>query len=54
MYATTTLLDEVAYIAGVFHWSLDTILDLEHRDRAHFLAVARAMTAPVDGEETGR
>lgn len=48
MYATQTLLDEVAYIAGVFHWPLDTILDLEHRDRAHFLAAAHAMTAPPE------
>jgi len=54
MYATSTLLDEVAYIAGVFHWPLDTILDLEHRDRAHFLAVAREMTAEADSGEPGQ
>ena len=54
MYATTTLLDEVAYIAGVFHWSLDTILDLEHRDRAHFLAIAREMTAETGSGESGQ
>jgi hypothetical protein len=46
-YATDQLLDEVAYIAAVYHWSLDTILDLEHPDRAHFLAAARRLT----GEE---
>lgn len=51
MYATTTLLDEVAYIAGVFHWPLDTILDLEHRDRAHFLAAAQAMVGDLDTTE---
>jgi hypothetical protein len=46
-YATDQLLDEVAYVAAVFHWSLDTILDLEHPDRAHFVAAARRLT----GEE---
>jgi len=40
-YATSQLLDEVAYIAAAFHWSLDDILDLEHPDRLHFLAAAR-------------
>lgn len=43
MYAPQTLLDEVAYIAAVFHWPLDTILDLEHPDRASFLAAARTV-----------
>ena len=46
-YATGQLLDEVAYIAQAFHWSLDTILDLEHPDRRHFMAVARRLS----GEE---
>jgi hypothetical protein len=57
MYATSTLLDEVAYIAAVFHWPLDTLLDLEHRDRAHFLAAARAIAgADIDdvGTDPGR
>jgi hypothetical protein len=43
MYAPSTLLDEIAYIAAVFHWPLDDILDLEHRDRQHFLSVARSI-----------
>jgi hypothetical protein len=46
-YAADQLLDEVAYVAAVFHWSLDSILDLEHPDRAHFLAAARRLA----GEE---
>jgi hypothetical protein len=46
-YATGQLLDEVAYIAQAFHWSLDTILDLEHPDRRHFLAAAQRLS----GEE---
>ena len=43
-YAANQLLDEVAYVAAVFHWSLDSILDLEHPDRVHFLAAARRLT----------
>jgi hypothetical protein len=42
-YATEQLLDEVAYIASAFHWSMDDILDLEHPDRLHFLAAARRL-----------
>jgi hypothetical protein len=44
MYATDRLLDEVAYIASVFHWSLDEILDLEHPDRLHFVEAAQRLT----------
>ncbi len=43
-YATEALLDEVAYVAAVYHWSLDEILDLEHPDRIHFVAAARRLT----------
>jgi hypothetical protein len=31
------LLAEAARIAFYFHWSLDAILDLEHRDRRRFV-----------------
>ncbi|HEU4420997.1 MAG TPA: DUF6760 family protein [Pilimelia sp.] len=43
MYATDQLLDEVAYIASVFHWSMDEILDLEHPDRRHFVAAVQRL-----------
>ena len=46
-YAAQQILDEVAYVAAVYHWSLDSLLDLEHPDRAHFLAAAQQLT----GEE---
>jgi hypothetical protein len=39
------LLAETARLAHHFHWSLDAILDLEHRDRHLFLAEARALGA---------
>ena len=32
-YPLEQLLEEVAYIAYYFHWSLKDILELEHRDR---------------------
>jgi len=38
--STQALLAETARLAHHFHWSLDTILDLEHRDRRQFLALA--------------
>jgi hypothetical protein len=39
------LLGETARLAHRFHWSLDTILDLEHPDRRRFLAAADALAA---------
>ena len=30
--------EEVAYIAYHFHWTMDSILDLEHRDRRDWVA----------------
>lgn len=36
-YAPGRLHEEVAYIAYHFHWSLDGILDLEHRDRRQYV-----------------
>jgi hypothetical protein len=36
-YATGQLLEEVAYVAYHFHWSLEEILDLEHPLRHRFV-----------------
>jgi len=35
-YATDHIHEEIAYIAYHFHWSLEDILDLEHRDRRRY------------------
>jgi hypothetical protein len=35
-YAADRLYEEVAYVAYHFHWSLDSLLDLEHRERRRF------------------
>jgi hypothetical protein len=44
------LLAETARLAHHFHWPLDTILDLEHRDRRLFLHEAEALTIRGAGE----
>jgi hypothetical protein len=36
-YATDSLYEEVAYVAYHFHWGLDSILDLEHRERQRYV-----------------
>ena len=42
---------ETARLAYHLHWPLDTILDLEHRDRRQFLAEADAMAAVAVGDD---
>ena len=39
------LLSETARLAFHLHWPLDTILDLEHRDRRRFLDEAEGLGA---------
>ncbi len=36
-YTSDHLYEEVAYVAYHFHWSLDSIVDLEHRVRRRFV-----------------
>ena len=38
------LLREAAALAHHYHWPLDDIVDLEHRDRRLFLAEAERLT----------
>jgi hypothetical protein len=42
---------ETARLAYHLKWPLDTILDLEHRDRRHFLAEADAMASVAVGDD---
>jgi hypothetical protein len=37
-YGAERVLEEVSYVAYHFHWPLAEILDLEHPDRARFVA----------------
>ncbi|WP_190344765.1 DUF6760 family protein [Streptomyces venezuelae] len=44
-YAADRLHEEIAYVAYHFHWSLEEILDIEHRDRRRFTEqIARLVT----------
>jgi len=36
-YAPESLYEEVAYVAYHFHWSLDSLLDLDHLERKRFV-----------------
>ena len=42
------LLAETARLAFHFHWTLDSILDLEHPDRRRFLAEADVLAGLVE------
>jgi len=48
------VLAETARLAYHLHWPLDTILDLEHRDRRLFLAEADALAGLTGGEDDDR
>ena len=47
-YAADQLLEEVAYVACRFHWSLDDVLDLEHPDRDRFVRAVERFTERTD------
>ena len=42
-YPLAQLNEEVAYIAYHFHWPMESILDLEHRDRVHWVTQIAAL-----------
>ena len=41
------MLRETARLAYHVHWPLDSIIDLEHRDRRRFLAEAERLAVPL-------
>ncbi len=47
-YAAERLYEEVAYVAYHFHWSLDSILDLEHSTRQKYLAEISRINEQID------
>ena len=49
-YAADRLFEEVAYVAYYLHWSLDSILDLEHPVRARLIDEVGKINAVVNGE----
>ncbi|HCX84600.1 MAG TPA: hypothetical protein DHV14_05575 [Micrococcales bacterium] len=50
-YAPDRLYEEVAYVAYHFHWPLADILDLEHPDRARYVAQIAALNRRISGED---
>jgi transcriptional antiterminator len=49
-YATDRVHEEIAYIAYHFHWSLEDILDLEHRDRRGYAEQIAALVTRAAAE----
>ncbi|WP_086667267.1 DUF6760 family protein [Lentzea kentuckyensis] len=53
-YAPDRLYSEVAYVAYHFHWSLDSILDLEHAERRRYVEeIGRINTRISAGSGSG-
>ena len=48
-YAADTLYDEVAYVAFHLGWSREEILDLEHPERARYVALVARLAASGQG-----
>jgi hypothetical protein len=48
-YSAATILDEVAYVAFHFGWSREEILDLEHAERARYVAAIAQLHATSGG-----
>jgi hypothetical protein len=45
-YPSERLREEVAYVAYYLHWPYDQIMQMEHRERQHWVAeIARIHTA---------
>ncbi|HEX8870226.1 MAG TPA: DUF6760 family protein [Lentzea sp.] len=53
-YAPDRLYSEVAYVAYHFHWSLESILDLEHAERLRYVEeIGRINTRISAGSGSG-
>ena len=52
-YPLESLYQEVAYIAYHFHWHLDSILEMEHRERAIFIKEIAAINEKINEESGG-
>ena len=49
-YATDALYAELAYVAYHFHWPLDELLDLEHRERKRFAEEIASINLSMRGQ----
>lgn len=48
-YPAPAIFDEVAYVAFHFGWSREEILDLEHAERARYVAAIAQLQATSGG-----
>ena len=48
-YPSKRLFEEVAYLAYYLHWPMDTILNLEHRDRLNWLEEVGRINKEISG-----
>jgi len=47
-YPLERIFQEVAYIAYHFHWSLDDLLDMEHRERQLWIKEISAINKEIN------
>lgn len=50
-YAAEQLHSEVAYVAYYLHWSLDSILDLDHASRLRYIEEISRINDQVNQEQ---
>ncbi|MFZ4508076.1 MAG: DUF6760 family protein [Fimbriimonas sp.] len=50
-YSSKALYEEVAYIAYHFHWPLDDIMNLEHRERHKWIEQISKINKRLSGPE---
>jgi len=48
-YAADELFEEVAYVAYYLHWSMDSILDMEHPLRARWASQVSKINQEING-----
>ena len=53
-YPLENLYQEVAYLAYHLHWSLDEILEMEHRERAMWVEQVSAINERINRESMRR
>jgi len=49
-YSASRIHEEVAYVAFHFHWSLNDILDMEHRERIRYVREIAAINTRLAEE----
>jgi hypothetical protein len=53
-YPPEKLYQEAAYIAYHFHWSMDDVLEMEHRERQIWIKEISEINKEINKSRTGR